>query len=335
MITRVSKTASGIGFGGGQLNGQVLRWQKEGKRMLLRVVSHNVVASDSLPIHEAVVNSNFEPILYSFDIKAKGKDSISSLVEVNKLFEGDISALGFPSFYKKIYKIGGLDRSRSYIKKIKSFPKNIEVRTIKTYYSSNKDIGSFTVEINNSMILLPEKPMKRRYFDERVGWFARSQTDYGLKAQKTKKVAYLDRWRLEVKEEDIEKFKRGELVEPKKPIIYYIDRATPKEWAPYIKQGVEDWQKAFEAAGFKNAIIAKTPPTKEEDPDWDADDMRYSVVRYLASPIPNANGPHISDPRTGEILNANINWYHNVMTLLRGWFFVQTAAINPEAQSPA
>ncbi|MBS9766860.1 MAG: zinc-dependent metalloprotease [Flavobacteriaceae bacterium] len=334
MITRVSKTASGIGFGGGQLNEQVLRWQKEGKRMLLRVVSHNVVASDSLPIHEAVVNSNFEPILYSFDIKAKGKDSITSLIEVNKLFEGDISALGFPSYLKKMHKMGGLDRSRSYIKKIKSFPKNIEVRTIKTYYSSKSDIGSFTVEINNSMILLPEKPMKRRYFDERVGWFARSQTDYGLKAQKTQKATYLDRWRLEVKEEDIEKFKRGELVEPKKPIIYYIDRATPKEWAPYIKQGIEDWQKAFEAAGFKNAIIAKTPPTKEEDPDWDADDMRYSVVRYLASPIPNANGPHISDPRTGEILNANINWYHNVMSLIRGWFFAQTAAINPEAQSP-
>ncbi len=316
------------------LNGQVLRWQKEGKRMLLRVVSHNVVASDSLPIHEAVVNSNFEPILYSFDIKAK-KDSISSLIQVNGLFEGDIPALGFPQFHKKMYGIGNLDRSRSFIKKVKSFPKNIELRTIKTYRTSKKSIGSFTVEINNSMILLPEKPMKRRYFDERVGWFARGQVDYGLKAQKTKSVTYLDRWRLEVKDEDIEKFKRGELVEPKKPIIYYIDRATPKEWAPYIKQGVEDWQKAFEAAGFKNAIIAKDPPTKEEDPDWDPDDMRYSVVRYLASPIPNANGPHISDPRTGEILNANINWYHNVMTLLRNWFFVQTAAINPEAQSPA
>ncbi len=339
MVTRVSKTASGIGFGGGQLGEQVLRWQKEGKRILLRVVSHNIVASDSLPIHEAVVNSNFEPILYSFDIKAKGKDSISTLIEVNSLFQNDIAALNLPKYYKKRYKVSRLDRSRSFIKKVKSFPKNIEVRTIKTYEASgapsNSGMGSFTLEINNSMILLPEKPMKRRYFDERVGWFARSQTDYGLKAQKTKKVTYLDRWRLEVKDEDIEKFKKGELVEPKKPIIYYIDRATPKEWVPYIKQGIEDWQKAFEAAGFKNAIIAKDPPTKEENPDWDPDDMRYSVVRYLASPIPNANGPHISDPRSGEILNANINWYHNVMTLLRNWFFVQTAAINPEAQKPS
>lgn len=338
MVTRISKTASGIGFGGGQVNEQVLRWQKQGKRILLRVVSHNVVASDSLPIHEAVVNSNFEPILYSFDIKAQGKDSTSTLIQVNELFEKDIKALGLPQFYRKFYKVSKMDGKRSFIQKAKSFPKNIEIRTIKTYDASkapsNSDIGSFTLEINNSMILLPKKPMKRRYFDERVGWFARSQTDYGLKAQKSKKITYLDRWRLEVKDEDIEKFKRGELVEPKKPIVYYIDRATPKEWVPYIKQGIEDWQKAFEAAGFKNAIIAKDPPTKEENPDWDPDDMRFSVVRYLASPIPNANGPHISDPRSGEILNANINWYHNVMTLLRNWFFVQTAAINPEAQSP-
>ena len=183
------------------------------------------------------------------------------------------------------------------------------------------------------MILLPKEPMKRRYFDQRVGWFARGQTDYGLDAQKSKEVKYLDRWRLEVKEEDKEKFKNGELVEPKEPIIYYVDRATPKQWVPYIKQGIEDWQVAFEEAGFKNAIIAKDPPSKEEDPDWSPEDARYSVVRYLASPIPNANGPHVSDPRSGEILESDINWYHNVMTLLRNWFFVQTAAINEDARS--
>ena len=183
------------------------------------------------------------------------------------------------------------------------------------------------------MILLPKEPMKRRYFDERVGWFARGTGRYyGLDAQESKTVRYLDRWRLEVKEEDIEKYKAGELVEPKKPIVYYVDRATPKKWLPYIKQGIEDWQVAFEAAGFKNAILAKEPPTAEEDPEWSPEDVRYSVVRYLASPIPNANGPHVSDPRSGEILESDINWYHNVMTLLRNWFFVQTATINPDAQ---
>ena len=134
---------------------------------------------------------------------------------------------------------------------------------------------------------------------------------------------------------DIEKFKRGELVEPKKQIVYYIDPATPMKWRKYLKQGVNDWQVAFEAAGFKNAIIAKDPPSKEEDPEWSPEDVRYSVIRYFASPIQNAYGPHVSDPRSGEILESDIGWYHNVMTLLRNWFFVQTAAINPDARSVA
>ena len=174
--------------------------------------------------------------------------------------------------------------------------------------------------------------MKRRYADDRVGWFARSQVDYGLPDQRSKTVRYLDRYRLEVKDEDVAKFNRGELVEPKKQIVYYVDRATPEEWVPFIIQGVNDWNVAFEAAGFKNAIIAKRAPTKEEDPEYSPEDIRYSVIRYLASPIPNANGPHVSDPRSGEILESDINWYHNVMSLLQGWYFVQTAAINPEAQ---
>ncbi|MGA1773578.1 MAG: zinc-dependent metalloprotease, partial [Flavobacteriaceae bacterium] len=258
-------------------------------------------------------------------------------IKVNDLYTKDVVALGLPDGYRNQYKVSRLDTDRSFVESIKSYPQNIENRHVKTYLAknppSNADTGSISIEINNSMILLPEEPMKRRYFDQRVGWFARSQTDYGLEAQKSKSVTYLDRWRLEVKDEDIEKFKRGELVEPKKPIVYYIDRATPEQWRPYIKQGIEDWQVAFEAAGFKNAIIAADPPSAEEDPEWSPEDVRYSVVRYLASPIPNANGPHVSDPRSGEILESDINWYHNVMTLLRNWFFVQTAAINPDARS--
>lgn len=338
MVSRISKTANGIGFGGGKINTQVLRWEKKSKKVLLRVVSHGVVAADSLPVHEAVVNSNFEPVLYAFDIKAFKKDSLNpaTVIEVNSLFEKDVNALGMPDFYRKRYKVSRLDDSRSYIDSIKSYPMNIEARHVKTYFAgsapSNNTLGSISIEINNSMILLPSEPMKRRYFDRRVGWFARGQVDYGLDAQESKTIRFLDRWRLEVKDEDIEKYNAGELVEPKKQIVYYVDRATPKQWVPFIKQGIEDWQVAFEAAGFKNAIIAKDPPTKEEDPEWSPEDVRYSVVRYLASPIPNANGPHVSDPRTGEILESDINWYHNVMTLLRNWFFVQTAAINPDAR---
>ena len=337
MVTRIAKTASGIGFGGGKANTQVLRWQRKDKNILLRVVSHNVVADTILPVHEAVVNSNFEPILYSFPIKAFNKDTTGVVIDATKLLSEDVKPLGFPQYYRTRHRVTRLDKSRSYTERVSSYPKNIELRHVKTYFASkapsNGSVGSISLEMSNSMILLPKVPMKRRYFDERVGWFARGQTDYGLEDQRSKTVQYLDRWRLEVKDEDIEKFKRGELVEPKKQIVYYVDRATPKEWVPFIKQGIEDWQVAFEAAGFKNAIIAKDPPSKEEDPDWSPEDVRYSVVRYLASPIPNANGPHVSDPRSGEILESDINWYHNVMTLLHNWYFIQTAAINEEARS--
>ncbi|SDR65747.1 protein of unknown function [Formosa sp. Hel1_31_208] len=339
MVTRISKTANGLGFGGGKLSEQVLRWQKKDKKILLRMVSHQVVAADSLPVSEAVTNSNFEPVIATFPIKAFSKDSLNIVIDVTDLFSKDVKPLGFPQRRRQQYRITRLDGQLSYIESIKSYPTNIESRTVKTYSAgnppSNSNTGAITLEINNSMILLPKVPMKRRMFDQRVGWFARGQVDYGLDAQESKTLRYLDRWRLEVRDEDIEKFKRGELVVPKKQIVYYIDRATPEQWRKYIKQGIEDWQVAFEAAGFKDAIIAKDPPTKEEDPEWSPEDARYSVVRYLASPIPNANGPHVSDPRSGEILESDINWYHNVMTLLRNWYFVQTAAINPDARSVA
>ena len=338
MVTRIAKTANGIGFGGGKANTQVLRWERKKKKILLRIVSHSVVADTILPVHEAVVNSNFEPVLFSFPIKAFNKDTTAVVIDATSLFSTDVKPLGFPQFYRKRYGVTRIDKSRSYIDRVSSYPQNIETRHVKTYFASkspsNGSVGSISIEMSNSMILLPKVPMKRRYFDERVGWFARGQVDYGLDAQRSKTVTYLDRWRLEVKEEDLAKFKAGELVEPKKQIVYYVDRATPEVWREYIKQGIEDWQVAFEAAGFKNAIIAKDPPSKEEDPEWSPEDVRYSVVRYLASPIPNANGPHVSDPRTGEILESDINWYHNVMTLLRRWFFVQTSAINPEARMP-
>ena len=190
MVTRISKTAAGIGFGGGKQNTQVLRWERKDKKVLLRVVSYQVVAADSLPIHEAVVNCNFEPILYSFNIKAIGKDSNSTVIQVNKFFEEDIKAIGFPEGRRKKYKITGIDKSRCYIESLKSYPLNVESRHVKTYKAneppSNSSVASISLEINNSMVLLPKNQMRRRYFDQRVGWFARSQTDYGLDVQKSK-----------------------------------------------------------------------------------------------------------------------------------------------------
>ncbi|MFN1834741.1 zinc-dependent metalloprotease [Balneola sp. MJW-20] len=337
IVTRIAKTASGIGFGGGKTDETVVNWERNGDKILLRLVSFDVTADTSLPVHTAVVNSNFEPIIKSFDIEALNEDSTGTVIDATDLWTDDIELLGLPGRRRTQYRVTRIDNDRSYIDRLSSYPINIEARHVKTYNAnnppSNGEVGSITVEMSNSMILLPKEPMRRRYADERVGWFTSSTVDYGLDVQKSKELEYLDRWRLEVKDEDIEKFKRGELVVPKKQIVYYIDPATPVQWRQAIKDGIEDWQVAFERAGFKEAIIAKDPPSKEEDPEWSPEDARYSVVRYLASPIPNANGPHVSDPRSGEIIESDINWYHNVMTLLRRWFFVQTAAINPDAQS--
>lgn len=336
VVTTIAKTSDGLGYGGERTNTQMVRWDQNGDNILLKVVSYSNTAADSLPIFEAVRNSNLEPILQKFDVKAKAKDGKGVVIEVTDLFSKDVQAIGLPRNRRTQFKVTRLDTDRSYIERISPYPINIESRYVMTYIAtdppSNGSTGSITVEMNSSMVLLPLEPMMQRLTDKRVGWFSRSVVDFGLDEQKATKRSYLDRWRLEVKEEDYDKFKRGELVEPKKQIVYYIDPATPEKWRPYLKQGVEDWNAAFEEAGFKNAITAKDAPTAEEDSTWSAEDARYSVIRYFASDIQNAYGPHVSDPRSGEILESDIGWYHNVMNLLRNWFFIQTAAVNPEAR---
>ena len=332
MVTRIVKMATELPLSRHKMSEQVLKWEKFDNNILLKQASYSKFANDSLPISIAVSNSNFEPIIASFKISVKNKDKNSYVIDVTSLYKNDVKMFGFPQSTRKTYKISSLDSKLSFIESIRSFPLNIETKHIKTYKSSDSRNGQISMVLNNSMVLLPKEPMRRRYFDERVGWFTSSQTDYGIDNQEAETVRYLDRWRLEVKDEDIEKFKSGELVEPKKPIVYYLDPATPKKWRKYLKDGIEDWNVAFEAAGFKNAVIVKYPPTKEEDPDWSPEDVRYSTVRYLASPSLNANGPHVSDPRSGEIIESDINWYHNVMKLLRNWYFVQTAAVNPDAR---
>jgi hypothetical protein len=332
MVTRIVKMATELPLSRHKMSEQVLKWEKFDNNIFLKQASYSKFANDSLPISIAVSNSNFEPIISSFKIAVKNKDHNSYVIDVTNLYKSDVKMFGFPQSSRKGYKISSLDSKLSFIESIRSFPLNIEVKHIKTYKSSDSRNGQISMVLNNSMVLLPKEPMKRRYFDQRVGWFTSAQTDYGIDNQEAETVRYLDRWRLEVKDEDVEKFKNGELVEPKKPIVYYLDPATPEKWKKYLKDGIEDWNVAFEAAGFKNAVIVKYPPTKEEDPDWSPEDVRYSTVRYLASPSLNANGPHVSDPRSGEIIESDINWYHNVMKLLRNWYFVQTAAVNPDSR---
>ena len=332
MVTRIVKMATELPLSRHKMSEQVLKWEKFDNNIFLKQASYSKFANDSLPISIAVSNSNYEPIISSFKIAVKNKDHNSYVIDVTNLYKSDVKMFGFPQSSRKGYKISSLDSKLSFIESIRSFPLNIEVKHIKTYKSSNSRNGQISMVLNNSMVLLPKEPMKRRYFDQRVGWFTSAQTDYGIDNQEAETVRYLDRWRLEVKDEDVEKFQNGELVEPKKPIVYYLDPATPEKWRKYLKDGIEDWNVAFEAAGFKDAVIVKYPPTKEEDPDWSPEDVRYSTVRYLASPSLNANGPHVSDPRSGEIIESDINWYHNVMKLLRNWYFVQTAAVNPDSR---
>ncbi len=334
LVTRISRTADNIGYGGEKANTQVVRWQKKDKNILLRIVGYENIADEDQPIYEAVRNSNFEPIIKSFAIQSLGKDSSGVVIDVSSLFTDDIPSLGLQRSRRESYRVRRLDKTRTFINSVKSYPQNIEVKHVLTYEAgsppSNGSTGVISVEMNQSMIMLPEDPMQPRLCDERVGFFSVTLTDYGRDAQKAERRCYITRWRLEPKDPDA--IARGELSEPVKPIVYYIDPATPEKWRPYLKQGVDDWNRAFEAAGFKNAIMAKDPPTPEEDPEFSPEDVRYSVIRYFSSDIQNAYGPHVHDPRTGEILESDIGWFHNVMNLLRNWFFIQTAAINPEAR---
>lgn len=334
LVTRTAATANNIGYGGMKANTQVLRWQRRNDDILLRIVSHQNVADEDQPIFQAVRNSNFEPILSSFEIETISEDSSAVVIDVTGLFTEDVRPLGLQKFRRDSYRVRRLDGSRTFITSARSFPRNIEVKHVLSYEAaeppSNSSSETISIEMNQSMILLPEDLMQPRLCDQRVGFFSVTMTDYSRDAQKAEERCYVTRWRLEPS--DSAAYARGELVEPVKQIVYYIDPATPMKWRPYLKQGVEDWNAAFEAAGFKNAITAKDPPTPEEDPEFSPEDVRYSVIRYFSSNIQNAFGPHVHDPRTGEILESDIGWYHNVMNLLRNWFFVQTSAVNPEAR---
>lgn len=339
IVSRISGFVKGLNFGGAGMKSrpqQVIRFQRLDNRVLLRSVSYNSVASEEDPVYRSVRNNNFEPVVASFDIQCFSKDSTRLVFEATSLFTTDVPMIGpLSEEQRKEFQIGSLDAKRSLIQSIRVFPENVEVRHILTFSGKNLPdnqlTGTLSLEMNQSIIRLPANPWPARLYDPRVGYFSIQQTDYGLDEHKAAQRRFITRWRLEPK--DPAAYARGELVEPVKPIVYYVDPATPKKWVPYLIQGINDWQKAFEAAGFRNAIIGKVPPTPEEDPHWSPEDVRYSVIRYITTEIQNAQGPHVHDPRTGEILESDILWYHNVMNLLRNWYFIQTAAGNPEARS--
>ncbi len=351
VTTRYSKTAGGGGvYAGEMVNNQTIIWEKgPNNNVFLRVVTTISVADSANEIFKAVRNSNLNPIAWSFDIKALGKDSSSVVIDVSDFFKGDNQPITLSEFLKKRLNLSGQISDRSYIEHINAYPMNTEVRVVRTFNSTPNFMpssggspfpsvtlpaayvtGAVTLEMNNSFVLLPKTPMQKRFFDPRVGFFEINYTVFNDAQQKVDDNEYIVRWRLEPKDEDIEKWKRGELVEPKKPIVYYIDPATPKKWRPYLIQGVNDWQTAFERAGFKNAIMAKE--WDEKDSVMNLEDARYSVLRYLPSDIENAYGPNVHDPRSGEIIESHIGWFHNVMKLVHDWYMIQSAAVDPKAR---
>ena len=338
LVTRVAGSTQNLSFGGaGQKarSQQVVRWQRKENKILLRHVSFSSVADENDPIYKSLRNNNFEPVVYSFKIEADGTDSTGIVIESTDLYTNDVPLLsGLSSGQRRNFQVRRLDGSRSFIERMASYPKNLEVRHVLTYDSQNPpdddETGTISLEVNQSMILLPEEPAMPRKYDQRVGFFSIQQYDYSSDEHRAATNRFITRWKLVPK--DKEAYLRGELVEPEEPIVYYLDPGTPEKWRKYLIQGIEDWQVAFEAAGFKNAIIGKEAPTPEEDPEFSPEDVRYSVMRYITNPIQNAQGPHVHDPRTGQILESDILWYHNIQNLLRNWLFVQTAASNPDAQ---
>ena len=353
--TRYGKTAAGGNYGGEAVNLQTIHWEKGPSHTLfMKVLTIVSVAVDSSqPIAQAVTNSNMSPIAAAFDIKAYGKSADSTsgttVIEVTDFFKGDNQPVSLTPAIKRRFNLAAIDAARSYIESIRTYPINTEIRTVKTFTASTvpaapaaggrapqgslnaADVsGAVTVELNNSFYLLPKNPMRRRLLDPRVGFFASRYTTYGDDQQRVEETEFIHHWRLEPKDEDIEKWKRGELVEPKKQIVYYIDPATPKKWRPYLIAGINDWQAAFEKAGFRNAIVGKEWP--ENDRTMSLEDARFSVIRYFASDIENAYGPNVADPRSGEILESHIGWYHNVMKLVHDWYMIQTAAVDPRAR---
>ena len=353
VVNRISKAPAGMraggsffGYAGDQIGQNVIRFEKGPKnRVFLRTISYAEYAKDSTsPMFTTVSNSNVQPIMQAFDIKAYGGDSTTSVIDITDFISGDNDVLHFASSLKTSLRIAMIQADKSYVVSVKAYPINVEIKAVKTYSRSAAPSGpgggnmggggggNMTMELNSSLVILPKVPMQSRYFDPRVGFFAVGYTDFDANPQGVKDISVVKRWRLEPKPEDLAKYQRGELVEPAKPIVFYIDPATPEKWIPYLIQGVNDWQVAFEKAGFKNAIFAKRAPSKAEDSTWSLDDARNSAIVYKPSDIPNASGPSIADPRSGEIMESHINWYHNVMMLLRNWYMIQCAPLDPRAR---
>lgn len=335
VMSRIAKTQDGMGDGGATMAPNiVVRWERRDNRVVLRAVSHARTAEAGSPLELAVENATFAPVLASLPLQATGEKTV--VVDVTDLYLGDTPAFTLPRNRRTQLGVRSFDRERGWLEWARSFPINVEVRVVQTYAAeqppSNARGGSVSFEVNHSMILLPETPMMPRYADERVTYIASTRTDYSSDFQGVRSREMIRRFRLEPS--DPAAFARGELVEPKNPWVWYIDPATPKKWIPYFEAGILEWNAAFELAGFRNAMQVKVAPTEAEDPEFSLLDARYSVVRYVVSPVRSANsGADVVDPRSGEVIRAHTNMYHGLMERLRWWLVSQVANANPKFQT--
>ncbi|PUZ20916.1 protein of unknown function [Chitinophaga costaii] len=342
VVNRIARAAAGprpqfTGYAGDEIAENVIHFESgPDDRVFMKVMRFAERSTDSTSngMYRAVINSNLEPIVAVFPVKAYNKTANSTVIDVTDYLNTENEIFYFGPQAKAVLKLGAVQADKSFITGIHAFPMNIEIHTLRSYLEipGPQGVASTipgTYELNSSMVLLPKVPMQPRYADARVGFFARGYVDFDADPQGVKQQYLITRWRLEPKAEDLEKYKKGELVEPKNPIIYYIDPATPKKWVPYLIAGVNDWEKAFEQAGFKNAI--KALPAPEHDTTWSIDDARHNVIVYKPSQIANASGPHVHDPRSGEIIETHINWYHNIMQLVHNWYMLQAGAIDTGA----
>ena len=324
LVGRFARASGGSSFGGDDFTQRVLRWERQGNRVLLRSITFEITADSTLPVYHAVQQASYPPIIAVFKVEAYGPDS-SAVVDVTSLYTTSV-----PEFTAAR---GSFDDKRSFIERVNSFPENIEVEATQTFTPENPPelqrtgpIPAQSILAHWSMIRLSFTPMRPRLADKRVGFFEVRQTDFGTPQHRSVTRSYITRWKLE------KKFPDSAISEPVKPIVYYVDPATPAQWIPWIRKGIEDWQPAFEAAGFRRAIVARDAPSPSQDPSWSPDDIRNSVVRWLPSTTENAFGPHVHDPRSGEILNGSVKIHHNVMNLARNWYFTQVAPLDPRAQ---
>lgn len=344
LVSRIAKSAAEnrnpqamIGYSGDLINENIIRFEKgPGDKLFMKSISFAEPEGDSTStMYRSVLNSNVQAITAAFEIRARSDHEKGVIIDFTDYINGDNDILFFENSVKQALRIVGFHPDKSYISAVASYPDNVEIKTVKTYAlapggQGGSSLNTATYELNSSMVLLPKVLMQTRFADPRVGYFTTGYTDFNRNPQGVERVELIRKWKLEPKAADKEKYLAGELVEPAKQIVFYIDPATPKKWVPYLIAGVNEWQKAFEKAGFKNAIIAKEAPVN--DKNWSLEDARHNAIVYKPSDIPNASGPNICDPRSGEIIEAHVNWYHNIMQVLHNWYFIQASAIDPRAR---